>query len=426
MPQVAGTIRLMPLDELILCGNLVLADRVLARGAVLVRQGRIAAVAAAAELLAGAIDAAVVDAGDGYIAPGYVDLHVHGGAGGDFMDGTDEAFTRALAAHARHGTTSIVPTTTAARHEQILAMLATCGRFQQREDGRGARVLGAHLYGPYFEHAARGCHPGAAVRNPEEQEYLQYLEMAGCVITASVAPELPGASAFTRACLARGVRMGAGHTLATFAQMADAVAWGVRHVDHLYCAMSDKSKLRQKQPYPMQGGVLEATLYFDELTTEVIADGKHLSADLLLLALKIKGPDRLALVTDCNRALDLPAGRYLFGPLDGGEEFVSRDGVGQMPDGKALASSVRGMDHMVRTFAELTGRPIWEVVRMATLTPARIAGFDHEIGSIEPGKRADLLVLSRSLEVQQVFIDGKSAAVSSGGHGGKASTALVT
>lgn len=200
--------------------------------------------------------------------------------------------------------------------------------------------------------------------------------------------------------------MNAGHTHATFDQMAEAVQWGVRHVDHLYCAMSDKSKLRQQQPYPMRGGVLEATLYFDELTTEVIADGKHLSADLLLLALKLKGCERLALVTDCNRALDMPEGEYLFGPLAGGEPFVHEDGVGKMPGGAALASSVRGMDHMVRTFAEMTGRPVWEAVRMASLTPATIVGREREIGSIAVGKQADLLVLDSDLQVQQVFVGG--------------------
>src|SRR5439155_9154463 len=146
------------------------------------------------------------------------------------------------------------------------------------------------------------------------------------------------------------------------------------HVDHLFCAMSDRARLRQEQTYPMRGGVMEATLYFDELTTKVIADGKHLSRELLLLAYKIKGPGRLALVTDCNRALDMPDGQYLFGPKDGGEPILKRDGVGVMPDGKALASGVVGMDHGVRTFHELGGIPLAEVIRMATLTPARIAG----------------------------------------------------
>src|SRR5207244_1553263 len=171
---------------------------------------------------------------------------------------------------------------------------------------------------------------------------------------------------------------------------------------HLFCAMSDRARLRPSQTYPMRGGVLEATLYFDELTTEVIADGKHLQRELLLLAYKVKGPDRLALVTDCNRALDMPDGDYLFGPLDGGEPFLRRDGVGVMPDASALASGVMGMDHAVRTFHQLTRVPLADVIRMATLTPARIIGADHEIGSIESGKRADLLVLDNLLQVKQV------------------------
>jgi N-acetylglucosamine-6-phosphate deacetylase len=180
----------------------------------------------------------------------------------------------------------------------------------------------------------------------------------------------------------------------------------VRHVDHLFCAMSDRARLRQTQTYPMRGGVMEATLFFDELTTEVIADGKHLQRELLLLAYKVKGPDRLALVTDCNRALDMPDGEYLFGPQDGGEPILRRDGVGVMPDGKALASGVMGMDHAVRTFHRLTGVPLPEVVRMASLTPARIAGREQEVGSIAPGKRADLLVLDRSLHVNKVYLEG--------------------
>src|SRR5207244_9592549 len=149
-----------------------------------------------------------------------------------------------------------------------------------------------------------------------------YLAFADVILTATVAPELPGAESFVRACAAHGIRTNVGHSHATFDETAAAVGWGARHVDHLFCAMSDRARLRQTQTFPMRGGVLEATLYFDELTTEVIADGKHLTRELLLLALKIKGPDKLALVTDCNRALDMPEGQYLFGPLDGGQPFV--------------------------------------------------------------------------------------------------------
>ena len=301
-----------------------------------------------------------------------MDLHVHGGAGADFMDGTEDAFRAVCRAHARHGTTSLLPTTTVARHDQHLAFLDLCRRVKaERRDGE-ARVLGAHFYGPYFAAEARGCHPAGAVRPPRPEEYFAYLDYADCITTATVAPELPGAEAFVRACRRRGVRCNAGHSHATFDQVEAAVGWGVRHVDHLFCAMSDRARLRQTQTYPMRGGLMEATLYFDELTTEVIADGKHLQRELLLLAHKIKGPDRLALVTDCNRALDMPDGEYIFGPLDGGEPILRRDGVGVMPDGKALASGVVGMDHCVRTFHRLTGAPLAEVVRMASLTPARI------------------------------------------------------
>ncbi|MCI0381106.1 MAG: N-acetylglucosamine-6-phosphate deacetylase [Gemmataceae bacterium] len=348
----------------------------------------------------------LVDLDGKYLAPGFLDLHVHGGAGHDFMDGTADAFRAVCRAHLRHGTTSLTPTTTVARHDQHLAFLECCRRFKNNGSG-GARVLGAHFYGPYFALEARGCHPGDTVRAPVEQEFQQYLAYADCINRATVAPELPGAEAFVRACRQHGIGCNAGHTHATFEQMEAALSWGVTHVDHLFCAMSDRAKLRQSQTYPMRGGVMEATLFFDQLTTEFIADGKHLTRELLLLAHKIKGPDRLALITDCNRALDMPDGEYLFGPKDGGELIVKRDGVGIMPDGQSLASSVVGMDHCVRTFHQLTGVPLYEVVRMASLTPARIAGVDKDLGSIEPGKSADFVVLDQELRVRAVYLAGE-------------------
>jgi N-acetylglucosamine-6-phosphate deacetylase len=386
-------------------GTILLEDRLLGEGQVEVEQGRITAIRPAAHALPGSATE-LVDLRGGYLAPGFVDLHVHGGAGADFMDGTEAAFRTVCRAHAQHGTTSLLPTTTVARHEQHLAFLEVCRRLKQESTG-GARILGAHFYGPYFACEARGCHPSAPVRPPDPAEYGQYLRYADSITTATVAPELPGAEAFARACRANGIRCNAGHSYATFAEMEAALSWGIRHVDHLFCAMSDRARLRQSQTYPMRGGVLEATLYFDELTTEVIADGKHLQRELLLLAYKVKGSDRLALVTDCNRALDMPDGEYLFGPLDGGEPILRRDGVGVMPDGQALASGVVGMDHCVRTMHQLTGVPLVEVVRMASLTPARIAGWEHEIGSIALGKRADLLVLDPALRVERVYLAGQ-------------------
>ncbi len=395
----------MESTTLFTAATLILADRLLHNGWLLVRDHAIAALGPP-----GTPPSADqrIDLAGAYLAPGFVDLHVHGGAGHDFMDGTADAFRAVCQAHARHGTTSLLPTTTVARHDQHLAFLDVCRSLQGRATG-GARVLGAHFYGPYFAAEARGCHPGEAVRPPREEEYRAYLDF-GCISRATVAPELAGAAAFVRACRARGIGCNAGHSYATFDQMEAAIAWGVTHVDHLFCAMSDRARLRQTQTYPMRGGVMEATLFFDALTTEIIADGKHLSAALLKLAYKVKGPDRLALVTDCNRALDMPDGPYLFGPRDGGEPILRKDGVGVMPDGQALASGVVGMDECVRTFHRLTGAPLPEVVRMATLTPAHIAGADGAIGSLATGKRADLVVLDRDLHVQQVYVGGERVA----------------
>jgi N-acetylglucosamine-6-phosphate deacetylase len=383
-------------------GTIILPDRVAVAGQVGVAAERIDLVAESS--LAHSLDREIIDLAGGYLAPGFVDIHVHGGAGQDFMDGTETAFRAVCQAHARHGTTSILPTTTVARHEQHLAFLDVCRRLKGQATG-GARILGAHFYGPYFAKDARGCHPADAVRPPIAKEYEQYLDF-DCITRATVAPELPGAEAFVRACRACGIGCNAGHSYATFAQMEAARGWGVTHVDHLFCAMSDRARMRMEQTYPMRGGVMEATLFFDDLTTEVIADGKHLQRELLLLAYKIKGPDRLALCTDCNRALDMPDGPYIFGPTDGGELIQRKDGVGIMPDGKSLASGVVGMSACVRTFHRLTQVPLVDVIRMASLTPARIAGADHDLGSIAVGKRADLLVLDAQLNVKQVYVAG--------------------
>ena len=343
------------------------------------------------------------------LAPGFIDLHVHGGLNSDFMDGTPEAFHTVCKAHLKHGTTSLLATSTAATMPRILEFLKICRACKTAGWTDAAQVLGAHFYGPYFLPEARGCHPAEPIAAPTPAHFSAVLDYADTIITASVAPELPGAEDFVKACMARNIRCNAGHSHATFSQVEAAVQWGVRHVDHLYCAMSDRARLRLTQTYPMRGGLFEASLFFDELTTEVIADGKHLSDELLRLAFKIKGPDSLALVTDANRALDMPDGTYKFGNKDEGCDILKKDDVGLMPDGKALASSVAGMDHCVRVMHHATKARLPEVIRMASLTPAKIAGFEKTLGSIAPGKVANLLVLDQKLQISKVYLNGSPA-----------------
>ena len=400
LPPLTETFRLM--DERIYSAyKIILEDRVLSPGHLIIKGGRISAV-----------EPGIYQGHhhhhehfpDLILAPGFVDLHVHGGDGADFMDGTPEAFLKTCKAHFRHGTTTLLATSTAATSESILAFLKCTRNAKANPWPEAARVAGAHFYGPYFFKDARGCHPADPITDPVYSHYAPFLEFADCIITASVAPELMGAEQFSRDCTQRGIRMNAGHSHATFAQVEQSITYGVRHVDHLFCAMSDRARLRQTQTYPMRGGLLEATLFFDSLTTEVIADGKHLAPELLRLAYKAKGPDRLALVTDANRAMDMPDGEYWFGRPGEGELVLRKDGVGLTPDGKALASSVAGMDTCLRQMQAALGLPLPELFRMASLTPARIAGLDADIGSIATGKRADLVLLDDQLHVQKVLL----------------------
>lgn len=389
--------------------TLILPDREMPDGAIDVDNGRIGAIGPEHEL--GEWSGPTVDAAGSFVVPGFVDLHVHGGDNADFMDGTVEAFETVIRAHTRHGTTSIVPTSTVARHEQTIAFLKNARALRRRgtqpQLGLG-RVVGAHLYGPYFNEEKVGCHPKDPARPPTPAEYEQYLEFADVLLTATCAPELPGAAGFYRAAASKGVRLNAGHSNATWTEMAAAYALGLRHVDHLYCAMSSVSSLRERCGTPMQASMLEFVLATEDMTTEVIADGRHLSPELLRFVAAINGADKTALVTDCSRALDQPPGMYTFGPLDGGETFYSDGSVGLLPDSVNLASSVRGMDFMVRHMHQQVGLDLPTAVRMATLTPATIIGLGNEIGSLTTGARADLLFLDAGLTVTRVFVDGEA------------------
>lgn len=392
------------MDKTFFNGKIILPDRIVTNGAVVVEQGRIREVLEKSADFERA-DSEFIDLKGNYLSPGFVDIHVHGGAGHDFMDATPEAFQSVCNAHLRHGTTSLTPTTSVAPSDLILDVLRLCKQMRHSSICP-TRVLGCHFYGPYFLPEARGCHPFVGLAIPEQEQFEKYLHFASCINRATVAPELPGAREFVLACREKSIPCNIGHSHATFDEVAGAISWGVTHVDHLYCAMSDRSKLRQSQPFPMRGGVLEATLFFDELTTEVIADGKHLQPELLLLAYRIKGADRLAIVTDCSRALEMPDGQYFFGPKESGEPFIKRDGVGVTLDGTSLASSVVGMDQCLQFLHSINKIPLFDLVRMASLTPARIAGHDQELGSIEEGKLADFVVLNSQLGVEAVYVGG--------------------
>jgi N-acetylglucosamine-6-phosphate deacetylase len=225
---------------------------------------------------------------------------------------------------------------------------------------------------------------------------------------------LPGAEEFYRAAAAAGCLVTCGHSNASWTEMQRAYAAGMRHVDHFWCAMSSVPSIRARLGTPSQGSMEQFVLARPEMSTEVIADGCHLAPELLEFAYAMKGAKRLLAVTDANRAVDLPPGRYRFGPQADGEWFESDGRVGFVPGG-GLASSVVGMDTMVRNLHRLGRACVADAVRMGSLTPAERVGLEREIGSLEAGKRADVLVLDRDLGVRRVFLGGSEFAVPAGG-----------
>lgn len=383
-------------------GTIVLPDRLLVDHVVETQRGRITAVQRRGRH---ATSGTIIDAHGGYVCPGFIDLHVHGGGGADFMDGTPDAVRTACAAHLRHGTTTIVPTTTTGTPEQIRAMLAACREVRESRDKDLPSIPGIHLYGPYFAPDKVGCHSTTGRRDPQADEYRDLLE-SGQVIVATCAAELPGAEAFFQVAHTHCRLLTCGHSNASWSEMQIAFNAGMRHVDHFWCAMSSVPSLRQRFGVPMQASMAEFVLMTRDMSTEVIADGCHLSNELLEFAWRMLGPRRLLLVTDCNRALDCPPGRYRFGCEADGTWFDSDGDVGRAPNG-SLASSVKGVDHMVRTMSRATTAELPDVIRMASLTPAERIGIHSQVGSIETGKRADLVILASDLTVRKVIRAGR-------------------
>ncbi|MCE9530825.1 MAG: amidohydrolase family protein [Planctomycetes bacterium] len=393
------------MPSIVFRGTVVRPDDLLPQGAVVVENERIVAVGPASEVKL-PIGARVIDAADGFISPGFIDIHTHGGAGSDYMDGRPAAVRVANRAHARHGTTTIFPTTTTGTAEQLTAMLdavelVACS--WTHEDG--ARIGGVHWYGPYFATEKVGAHPKGYERNPDPAEYIPALAR-GLIKSATCAAELPGAVEFCRAAKAAGCLVTCGHSNASWPEMAAVYAAGMRHVDHFWNAMSSVDSIRRRLGTPQRGSMAEFVLYHPEMSTELIADGFHHAPEMLQFAYRMKGVERLCLVSDCSRALDTPPGIYRIGHHQTGEPFENNGAVGVLPGTATLASSIFPLDHMVRVMMRDTDAGLAHVIRMATLTPAERTGFAHDRGSLAPGKLADIVILSRDLVAQRTFING--------------------
>jgi N-acetylglucosamine-6-phosphate deacetylase len=346
-------------------------------------------------------NAVLIDAKGNYISPGFIDIHVHGGGGHDFMDGSVEAFLKIAETHARYGTTAMLPTTLTSEKEDLLKTLELYEE-ANTENTLGAQFIGLHLEGPYFAQSQRGAQDPRYIRNPDPGEYKEVLERSTSIKRWSAAPELDGAITFGRYVTSKGVLAAVAHTDAVYEEVLEAFQNGYTLATHLYSAMSGVTR-RNAFRY---AGVIESAYLLDEMDVEIIADGVHLPAPLLKLVYKIKGANRTALITDAMRAAAMPEGESMLGSLKNGLKVIVEDGVAKLPDRTAFAGSVATADRLVRTVIKLADVPLMDAVQMMSGTPARIMKVSDKKGSLAIGKDADILIFDENINVKMTMVKG--------------------
>jgi len=379
-------------------GQIITPYRNLGLGYVVIEGGKILEVGAGEIELS---NAKVIDAQGAYIAPGFIDLHTHGAGNADFMDGTVEAYLQAARTHTMHGTTLLYPTTLTSTNDLLFNTFDIYKQAKEKNTD-GAAFGGIHLEGPYFAYEQRGAQDPRFLRNPDPKEYLEILDRSDDIARWSIAPELPGALAFGRELVKRGIQPAIAHTNAIYEEVLDAFENGFRHITHFYSCMTGITR-RNAFRY---AGVIESGYLIDGMTVEIIADGVHVPESLLKLIYKIKGPENIALVTDSMRAAGMPEGRSILGGLKDGQEVLVEDGVAKLLDRTAFAGSVATADRLVRTMHQVGEVPLVDCVRMMTATPARIAGIDNRKGSLLPGKDADIVIFDENINIKTTIIEG--------------------
>lgn len=340
----------------------------------------------------------VIDATGKYVSAGFIDIHVHGGGGYDFMDCTVEAFKAISHIHLINGATTIVPTAVSSEFSNLIKLIKTykeaiefCPNF-----------YGIHLEGPYISKAQKGAHKEHLLHSPTREETEQLLsEGKGVITRITAAPELDGMKEFAEAMLENGVVMSLGHSDATSDIATEAFENGFSHITHLYSATPTVRKINQV----VKAGVIEATYLNDDVTVELIADGKHAAVDALKLAVKIKGTENVALVSDALRPAGEDVTESWLGEKTPENRVIIEDGVAKLPDRSSFAGSIATAAMLLERAVEHYGLAVEDAVKMLTETPARIMGLSDR-GVIKDGMRADIVVFDNNLKICNVVVGG--------------------
>ena len=371
----------------IINGRILTPQGWLEGGSIIVEGNKIKAVANTDLPIEGA---EVLDAKGCHVVPGGSEMHVHGGGGRDFMEGTEEAFRVAVQAHLEYGTTSIFPTLSSSTVPMIEQAMETCDKLMAEPD---SPILGLHLEGPYFNPKQAGAQIPEWIKAPVAEEYEPLLKKSKCLKRWDEAPELPGSIEFIKCCCQHGVLPSIGHTRAKYEEVHAANEAGMTHATHFYNAMPVVYKNREFK----ETGTVESIFAEENMTVEMIADGIHVPPIMLRMIYQIKGVERTALVTD-SLACAATHGDAAFDP-----RVILEDGVCRLADRAALAGSIATMDRLIRTCVQQAGIPLEDACRMASETPAKIMKVYDRKGSLEAGKDADIIMLDPNLELTYVM-----------------------
>ncbi|MCM0649662.1 N-acetylglucosamine-6-phosphate deacetylase [Clostridium swellfunianum] len=337
----------------------------------------------------------VVDLNGKKVIPGLIDIHFHGAVGYDVMDASPEEFNKISSYLAKCGTTSYLATTITSSKKNLFVALSNIKEAANNKHLAQASIEGVHIEGPYINSEKKGCHDVNYMRAPLNSEFDELKSGFGDTLELhfTIAPEIQGAEEFIKYACKSGATVSIGHTNAKTETVKAALGWGANIFTHLYNAMRG---IDHREP-----GVAGTALNSDSYV-ELISDGVHVHPDIVNITYKLKGSEKLVLVTDAMKAAGLGDGTYDFG----GFKVIVKDGIARQENG-TLASSTLTMLNAVKNIMKFTGASLEEAVRMGSENPARAAHIFDRVGSIETGKKADLVVLNDNLEVQSVYCRGK-------------------